>query len=190
MAHDALGAHSRDELVSDVVSARPVQAGLTSAATFAVGAALPLITSLVAPAPYVAPVVAGTSLVFLTRSVPGRHGPAEPQCLEPVTKPPGDEALADKLKTSRSGTTDRRGFQILRCLAKTGRRRLRVHAVVRRDSRQRLRDGDRPRTSCETARSSRNRLRARSSRSDNVGRPNLRQVGSTVAPAQATDVAI
>ncbi len=67
MAHDALGAHSRDELgVSDVVSARPVQAGLTSAATFAVGAALPLITSLVAPAPQVVPVVAGTSLVFLT----------------------------------------------------------------------------------------------------------------------------
>ena len=67
MAHDALGAHSRDELgVSDVVSARPVQAGLTSAATFAVGAALPLITSLVAPAPYVVAVVSGTSLVFLT----------------------------------------------------------------------------------------------------------------------------
>ena len=67
MAHDALGAHSRDELgVSDVVSARPVQAGVTSAATFAVGAALPLITSLVAPAPYLTFVVAGTSLVFLT----------------------------------------------------------------------------------------------------------------------------
>ena len=67
MAHDALGAHSRDELgVSDVVSARPVQAGVTSAATFAVGAALPLITSLVAPAPYLVFVVAGTSLVFLT----------------------------------------------------------------------------------------------------------------------------
>ena len=67
MAHDALGAHSRDELgVSDVVSARPVQAGVTSAATFAVGAALPLMTSLVAPTPYLGVVVAGTSLVFLT----------------------------------------------------------------------------------------------------------------------------
>jgi vacuolar iron transporter family protein len=66
-AHDALGAHARDELgVSDALSARPVQAGLTSAATFAVGAALPLITALVAPAPYVAVVVSGTSLVFLT----------------------------------------------------------------------------------------------------------------------------
>ena len=67
MAHDALGAHSRDELgVSDAVSARPVQAGLTSAATFAVGAALPLMTSFVAPVPYLIFVVAATSLVFLT----------------------------------------------------------------------------------------------------------------------------
>ena len=66
-AHDALGAHSRDELgVSEVGSARPVQAGVTSAATFAVGAALPLITSLIAPAPQLVFVVAGTSLVFLT----------------------------------------------------------------------------------------------------------------------------
>ena len=52
--------------MSDVVRARPVQAGLTSAATFAVGAALPLIASLVAPSSHVVPVVAGTSLVFLT----------------------------------------------------------------------------------------------------------------------------
>jgi VIT1/CCC1 family predicted Fe2+/Mn2+ transporter len=67
MTHDALGAHSRDELgISDVVSARPVQAGVTSAGTFAVGAALPLIASLVAPAPHVVSVVAGTSLLFLT----------------------------------------------------------------------------------------------------------------------------
>jgi vacuolar iron transporter family protein len=65
--HDALGAHSRDELgVSDVLSARPVQAGLTSAASFAVGAALPLLTLLVAPASSLASVVAGTSLVCLT----------------------------------------------------------------------------------------------------------------------------
>ena len=67
MAHDALGAHSRDELgISDVVSARPVQAGLTSAASFAVGAALPLMVSLVAPAAHVVLTVSGTSLVFLT----------------------------------------------------------------------------------------------------------------------------
>jgi vacuolar iron transporter family protein len=67
MAHDALEAHTRDELgVSQTLSARPVQAGLTSAVTFAVGAALPLLTALVAPAPRVIPVVAGTALVFLT----------------------------------------------------------------------------------------------------------------------------
>ena len=67
MAHDALAAHSRDELgLSDAVSARPVQAGLTSAATFAVGAALPLLSSLVAPVSSVVAVVAGASLVCLT----------------------------------------------------------------------------------------------------------------------------
>ena len=66
MAHDALGAHSRDELgMSEVVVARPVQAGLTSAASFAGGAALPLIVLLVSPASYVAPVVASTSLLCL-----------------------------------------------------------------------------------------------------------------------------
>lgn len=66
-AHDALGAHTRDELgVSNILTARPVQAGLTSAATFAVGAALPLITAVVAAAPHVIAVVAGTSLLFLT----------------------------------------------------------------------------------------------------------------------------
>jgi vacuolar iron transporter family protein len=66
MAHDALGAHARDELgISGPVSARPVQAALTSAASFAVGAALPLLTALAAPARQVVPLVAGTSLVFL-----------------------------------------------------------------------------------------------------------------------------
>jgi VIT1/CCC1 family predicted Fe2+/Mn2+ transporter len=49
--HDALAAHARDELgISDTLAARPVQAALTSAATFAVGAALPLLTILVFPA--------------------------------------------------------------------------------------------------------------------------------------------
>jgi vacuolar iron transporter family protein len=66
MTHDALGAHSRDELgVSETVSARPVQAGLTSAATFAVGAALPLLTALGSPVLHLVPVVAATSLIFL-----------------------------------------------------------------------------------------------------------------------------
>jgi VIT1/CCC1 family predicted Fe2+/Mn2+ transporter len=65
-AHDALGAHSRDELgISDTLSARPVQAALASAGTFAVGAAMPLLTVAIARGEYLIPVVAGTSLVFL-----------------------------------------------------------------------------------------------------------------------------
>lgn len=67
MKHDALGAHARDELgMSDIASARPVQAALTSAATFSVGAALPLLTALVSPVQQLVPLMAGTSLVFLT----------------------------------------------------------------------------------------------------------------------------
>ncbi|NDP42151.1 MAG: VIT family protein [Aromatoleum sp.] len=67
MVHDALGAHARDELgMSAMVKARPVQAAFTSAATFATGAALPLVAALVAPAQLLVPLVAGTSLVFLT----------------------------------------------------------------------------------------------------------------------------
>jgi VIT1/CCC1 family predicted Fe2+/Mn2+ transporter len=66
MAHDALGAHARDELgISDTVSARPLQAALASAASFAVGAALPLGVATVAPLAGLIPLVAGTSLVFL-----------------------------------------------------------------------------------------------------------------------------
>jgi VIT1/CCC1 family predicted Fe2+/Mn2+ transporter len=65
-AHDALSAHSRDELgVSDALSARPVQAALTSAAAFAVGAVMPLAAALAAPAPHVVALVSGTSLMFL-----------------------------------------------------------------------------------------------------------------------------
>ncbi len=67
MAHDALGAHARDELgMSEVVSARPVQAALISAASFAIGAALPLLTSLLAPTAKAVPWVVATSLLFLT----------------------------------------------------------------------------------------------------------------------------
>src|SRR5690606_27372593 len=51
MAKDALGAHARDELgISEITTARPVQAALTSAATFAMGAALPLLTAILSPA--------------------------------------------------------------------------------------------------------------------------------------------
>lgn len=66
MAHDALGAHSRDELgISDTTAAKPVQAALASALTFAVGAALPLLVVLVMPAPMLSVAVAVSSLIFL-----------------------------------------------------------------------------------------------------------------------------
>jgi VIT1/CCC1 family predicted Fe2+/Mn2+ transporter len=66
MAHDALGAHARDELgISETLSAKPVQAALASAASFAVGAALPLAVTAMAPAPGLIAWVSGTSLVFL-----------------------------------------------------------------------------------------------------------------------------
>jgi len=66
MAHDALAAHARDELgISEHLSARPVQAAFTSAASFAVGAALPLIVVATVSAGSLVAVVGGTSLVFL-----------------------------------------------------------------------------------------------------------------------------
>ena len=66
MAHDALGAHARDELgISEALAARPVQAALSSAASFAVGAMLPLLAVILAPQPFLIPVVAGASLLFL-----------------------------------------------------------------------------------------------------------------------------
>jgi len=66
MAKDALGAHTRDELgISETISARPVQAAITSALTFAVGAALPLLVAVFAPATSLVFLVSGTSLVFL-----------------------------------------------------------------------------------------------------------------------------
>jgi VIT1/CCC1 family predicted Fe2+/Mn2+ transporter len=66
MAHDALGTHARDELgLSDTVRARPIQAALTSAASFAVGATLPLLVAAFAPEPVLIPVVTVTSLAFL-----------------------------------------------------------------------------------------------------------------------------
>ncbi|HEV8215504.1 MAG TPA: VIT family protein [Gemmatimonadaceae bacterium] len=66
MAHDALGAHARDELgISEVHAARPVQAAFASAGTFSFGAALPLIVAALAPTARLIPLVALTSLVFL-----------------------------------------------------------------------------------------------------------------------------
>jgi VIT1/CCC1 family predicted Fe2+/Mn2+ transporter len=66
MAKDALGAHAHVELgISEMTTARPIQAALTSAATFAVGAAMPLAMVLVAPAASLVWVVSAASLLFL-----------------------------------------------------------------------------------------------------------------------------
>jgi VIT1/CCC1 family predicted Fe2+/Mn2+ transporter len=66
MAKDALGAHAQDELgISEITTARPIQAALTSAATFAIGAAMPLLMVVVSPARTLVPVVSIASLMFL-----------------------------------------------------------------------------------------------------------------------------
>ena len=66
MAHDALGAHARDEIgISETVNAQPVQAAFSSAGTFVVGAALPLIVAWAIPGPQLILSVAASSLVFL-----------------------------------------------------------------------------------------------------------------------------
>ena len=66
MQHDALGAHARDELgISETFSARPIQAALASAASFAVGAVLPLAVTALAPEMSLIAWVSATSLVFL-----------------------------------------------------------------------------------------------------------------------------
>ena len=66
-AHDALGAHTRDELgISEATTAHPLQAAIYSAATFAVGAFLPLLIVLLAPSNLLMWAMAISSLVFLT----------------------------------------------------------------------------------------------------------------------------
>ena len=66
MAHDALGAHARDEIgISETVSAQPVQAAFYSAGTFTVGAALPLLVAWVIPGNLLITAVSVLSLVFL-----------------------------------------------------------------------------------------------------------------------------
>ena len=66
MAHDALGAHARDELgISDTFRARPIQAALASAGSFAVGAAMPILVIAIAPVAGLIPLVAGSSLALL-----------------------------------------------------------------------------------------------------------------------------
>jgi VIT1/CCC1 family predicted Fe2+/Mn2+ transporter len=66
MAHDALGAHARDELgISEALTARPIQAALASAASFAVGAAMPLVVTAAVPETSLIVLVAVASLLFL-----------------------------------------------------------------------------------------------------------------------------
>jgi VIT1/CCC1 family predicted Fe2+/Mn2+ transporter len=66
MAHDALGAHARDELgMSEMTRARPIQAAMASAAAFSVGALLPLLLVIVLPLNILTPGVGGASLALL-----------------------------------------------------------------------------------------------------------------------------
>jgi VIT1/CCC1 family predicted Fe2+/Mn2+ transporter len=66
MAHDAIGAHARDELgLFETLAARPIQAAFASASSFAVGAAMPLLVAAFGPQTHLTIVVAGTSLFFL-----------------------------------------------------------------------------------------------------------------------------
>jgi VIT1/CCC1 family predicted Fe2+/Mn2+ transporter len=81
MAHDALGAHARDELgLSEMTLARPLQAALASAASFAAGAALPLLVVLLLPLAAVVPATIGASLVLLAAlgALAARLGGARP----------------------------------------------------------------------------------------------------------------
>jgi VIT1/CCC1 family predicted Fe2+/Mn2+ transporter len=66
MAKDALAAHARDELgISEITTARPVQAAVTSALTFSAGAAMPLLAVTLSPSNLIAPLVALSSLIYL-----------------------------------------------------------------------------------------------------------------------------
>ncbi|SNS53465.1 Predicted Fe2+/Mn2+ transporter, VIT1/CCC1 family [Noviherbaspirillum humi] len=66
MAHDALGAHARDELgINDIMSARPLQAALSSALSFAIGSAMPLLVAALAPGAHLIPFVFIASLLSL-----------------------------------------------------------------------------------------------------------------------------
>ncbi|WP_295546780.1 VIT family protein [Stenotrophomonas sp. SMYL89] len=80
-AHDALGAHARDELgITDTLRARPLQAALASAGAFTCGAALPVLTSLLAPVDKVAMITTGSTLLglCLTGAMAARAGGAPP----------------------------------------------------------------------------------------------------------------
>lgn len=84
MAHDALGAHARDELgISEITSANPIQAALASALTFAMGAAAPLLLTVFLPAPWLMQGLGVGALLFLAvlGAIGGKAGGA------PMLKP-------------------------------------------------------------------------------------------------------
>jgi len=81
MAHDALGAHARDELgITEELAARPLQAAAASAGSFAAGAALPILMTAVAPRAALGPTIAAVTLLSLVAlgAVAGRIGGASP----------------------------------------------------------------------------------------------------------------
>jgi VIT1/CCC1 family predicted Fe2+/Mn2+ transporter len=81
MEHDALGAHARDELgISEFTTARPIQAALASAASFATGALLPLLIVLLTPRNTLSLATAGASLLFLALlgAIAAKTGGASP----------------------------------------------------------------------------------------------------------------
>jgi len=87
MSHDALAAHARDELgIFEHTMAKPIQAAWTSAATFSVGAAAPLLAAAITPAPWVVTVVAASSLVFLAILGALGAGAGGAGLLRPVTR--------------------------------------------------------------------------------------------------------
>lgn len=66
MAHDALGAHARDDIgITDALTARPLQAAVASSVSFALGGSVPLLVGILAPGRMAVPVIATVSLVFL-----------------------------------------------------------------------------------------------------------------------------
>jgi VIT1/CCC1 family predicted Fe2+/Mn2+ transporter len=84
MARDALTAHARDELgISDVLSANPILAALTSAITFASGAIVPILTALVAPKGLLVPAMFGVSLVVLALLGAASAKAGGPKCSDP-----------------------------------------------------------------------------------------------------------
>ena len=129
MAKDALGAHARDELgISEITTARPLQAALTSAATFAAGAAMPLLATLAAPAGMIIPVVTTASLITLAvlGAVGAKAGGASRRC--------GARRVLGRLRHGR----DRRYRRPRRRTNLAAHRSFSVHACTELQHRRRI----------------------------------------------------